>query len=134
MGSNEDQFISVSDFSSFASELLIRLAKLEDGVHTLKCQQVTIIDSVENSSGQKGADNVSSPNVSVIHQNTPADSSMKAAYDDKKSKALTYHAQEMERNKKWMSSGVDEFTKELKDELKFVKAFATYLPAFSGLM
>jgi hypothetical protein len=131
MGSNEDQFISVSDFSSFATELLIRLAKLEDGVHTLKCQQVTIIDSVENSSGQGGADNVSSPNVSVIHQNTPADSSMK---EDKKSQALMYHNKEMERNKKWMSCGVDEFTKELKNESKFVGAFANYLPALSGLM
>jgi hypothetical protein len=134
MDSIQDQFISVSEFSKFASELLKRLNTIEDGVHTLKCRQSTI-DRGEDSSVQGGEDaNVSSPNVSVIHQNTPADSSTKAA-DDKKSKALMYHKKELERNKKWMSSGVDEeFTKELKNESKFVGAFANYLPALSGLM
>lgn len=124
MENNQNEFVTVCQFTAFTTQLFDRLAQMQESINEFR----------ENGSGSLTEDkNVSSPNVDVLHHNTPAGvSSTKAT--EKKSKALIYYELEVSRSKKWMSSVVDEFTKDLQNRERFWTAFEGLLPDWSRIM
>jgi hypothetical protein len=51
-----------------------------------------------------------------------------------KSLALIYYEQEAARNKRWMTSNADQFTKELQNGKRFISIFAGNLPDLHDMM